>query len=141
VNEINLNTVSSGPKRVRLTREELLAGKCFPDEQKISLDPRLKSAEDFLLKRAQPASAAQTTIAALIKSHELEMQAWREYEAKVLEWKTTVTEKLEQFKIAANSDKAALIQQLEQAQQKIQELEQELTWFRQQLTAATSTTF
>jgi len=61
-----------------------------------------------------------------------------EYETKVLEWKKEVTDILEQYKAAA-LEKEALLQELQKAQQRLQEQEQELAWFRQQLTATPST--
>ncbi len=143
MNEIILKT-GSPSKRVRLSREELLAGKCFPDDN-ASFDPRLRSPDDVLSERMQRSSqsapsAAQTSIAALQRRYETEIKAWREYENQVQEWKKDVTELLEQFKNAAN-EKEVVVQALQKAQQKIQQQEQELAWFRQQLTVPSSSTF
>jgi len=140
MNDFTVNTNPSGPKRVRLTREELLAGKCFPEEDNFSLDPRLRSPDDFFAQRSRTPSAVQTSIAGFQQRYETEMQAWREYEAKVLEWKKEVIAILEQYKSAAD-EKESVVQELQKAQQKLQEQEQELAWFRQQLMTPTQTTF
>jgi chromosome segregation ATPase len=132
MNEIILNT-SAASKRSKLTREELLAGKCFPDDSDFSLDPRLKSPDELLAQRASAPSAAQTSIAALQKRYETEIQAWREYENKIHEWKKEVTDILEKFKAAAQ-EKEMATQELEAAREKLQRQEQELQRLRQQLT-------
>ena len=125
MNEFILKT-GSPSKRVRLSREELLAGKCFPEDN-ASSDPRLRSPDDVLSQRmqrsSQPApSAAQTSISALQHRYETEIKAWREYENQVQEWKKEVSGLLEKN------------------QQKIKQQEQELAWFRQQLTVPSSST-
>jgi hypothetical protein len=144
-------------KRVRLSREELLAGKCFPDENEFSLDPRLRSPDDLLSQRmhrnAPPSEApalesiAETLIstpapdpgfAALQQRYEREMAAWNHYEKKVQEWKQEVTAILEQYKAAA-LEKDDLARQLQEAQAKMKAQADELKWFREQLNPSSPT--
>jgi len=77
MNEFILKSSSDGSKRTRLTRDELLAGKCFPGAENFSLDPRLRSPDDLLAQHQKPESAAQASIASFQQRYELEMQAWR----------------------------------------------------------------
>jgi hypothetical protein len=121
----------------------LLAGKCFPDEQQIPLDPRLRSPDDILSHRAnlpQPVavSSASTSIAEIQQRYESEIKAWREYEIKVVEWKEEVTDRLEHYKNAAQ-ERDALARELAQIKEQLRQQEQELDWFRQQLPVTQTT--
>ena len=134
MNEIILKT-SSPSKRVRLSREELLAGKCFPDDKDFSLDPRLRSPEEFLSQRSNQAaapSAAQASLSSLQQRYESEIKAWRVYESKVQEWKKEVTDILEKFKLAAQ-EKETAVQELQAAREKLKRQEEELNRLRQQI--------
>jgi len=152
MNEIILNT-NFPSKRSRLTREELLAGKCFPgDPHDASLDPRLRSPDEFLSQKStRPTSSAsistestsiespsETCIRGLQKRYENEIAAWMVYEKQVMEWKKNVSAIIEQHKGAAQQ-RDQMAEELQKTFLKLKQQEQELTWLRQQLLAPTST--
>ncbi len=93
----------------KLTREELLAGKCFVDEQlPADNDPRFKSPDlildrnpTSLVKNAEPMDRIDKLEKALKDSwqqYNTEMEKWRAYEAQITTWKEQVMRVLQQLR-------------------------------------------
>ncbi len=102
---------SPGSKRIRLSREELLAGKCFPDEPK-ETDERFKS-PDRVIERApmleieESDSETKMRLKQVTRElHELreryhsEIMQWKEYQSRVEQWKTQVFDVVNRLKAA-----------------------------------------
>jgi hypothetical protein len=132
-------------RRTRLSREELLAGKCFPeDEANSSADPRLRSPDEILTQKAPrpmvvehqpqrfPPDENHAEIMRLQRQYESEIEKWRDYEEHVTAWKIEANAVLGRYKNAFK-DVALLTEQLEKAQAQLKKQEQELMWLRQQM--------
>lgn len=105
--------INTSARRVRLTREELLAGKCFPEEKPANLpepDSRFKS-PDLVLDRNPNSIVKNPTIDPTVKIAHLEneladlrqrynreMDEWKEYDRQVNAWKTQILETVNKLK-------------------------------------------
>jgi hypothetical protein len=100
----------NSPRRIRLTREELLAGKCMPDAHSSMNDPRIKSPDKILQKNFDPANdippiptektvQLQRELGELKLRYNREINDWKEYEKNVTEWKKQVLGIVQQLKM------------------------------------------
>lgn len=124
---------SFGPRRVRLSREELLAGKCMPDYS--GGDERFKSPDDRLFtSKQQPAPAAasvdnENEIAEIHKNHEIEIARWKEYERQVNKWKDQVVGIVNKMQ-AENKDVNEVRTELEHCKQLLSDKDHEIASLR-----------
>jgi hypothetical protein len=131
--DINKNQIDDSKMvKKKLTREELLAGKCAPDDEKQAGDPRFKSPDEILLQmvsQRQPGSEVtiqhgyrrgETTLGPdsvnhtpdmetlkrnyqqLTDRYEKDVARWKDYEQSILAWKAQVMNVIQNLNDQAN---------------------------------------
>lgn len=104
---MNLEIQNSSTKQRRLTREELLAGRCEPIEDAAAAepeDPRIKQPDELLNQlSAMNGGGAAKELKELKARYEAEIAQWRSFEAQVKEWKTNVMEVVRQLRMQAGN--------------------------------------